>query len=77
MYLSNAVPQALLDANLLPRVLSGSSAGAIVVALVGTRTRSEITDLFSSLDTTLNHMDFYSHNTPYQLTRHLLTKGTL
>lgn len=69
--------QALLDAKLLPRVLSGSSAGAIVVALVGTRTRSELTDLFSSLDTTLNHMDFYSHNTPYQLTRNLLTKGTL
>ncbi len=75
--MSNAATQALLDANLLPRVLSGSSAGAIVVALVGTRTRSELTDLFSSLDTTLNHMDFYSHNTPYQLTRHLLTKGTL
>ena len=74
---SVATTQALLDANLLPRVLSGSSAGAIVVALVGTRTRSELIDLFSSLDTTVNQMDFYSHNTPYQLTRHLLTKGTL
>ena len=71
------VVKALLDAKLLPRVLSGSSAGAIVVALVGTRTREELTDLFSELDTTLSHMDFYSHNTPLQLTRHLLTKGTL
>jgi TAG lipase/steryl ester hydrolase/phospholipase A2/LPA acyltransferase len=71
------VVKALLDASLLPRVLSGSSAGAIVVAMVGTRTRAELTDLFSSLDSTLHCMDFYSHNTPYQLTRHLITKGTL
>lgn len=71
------VVKALLDASLLPRVLSGSSAGAIVVALVGTRSRSELKELFSSLDETLEGMDFYSYNTAVQIMRHLILKGTL
>ncbi|KAI8105434.1 hypothetical protein M9434_000020 [Picochlorum sp. BPE23] len=71
------VIKALLDGSLLPRVLSGSSAGAIVVALVGTRTRSELKELFSSLDETLKGIDFYSYNTAVQIASHLLLKGTL
>ena len=71
------VVKALLDSSLLPRVLSGSSAGAIVVAMVGTRTRSELIELFKSLDETLEGMDFYSYNTAVQIARHLIMKGTL
>ena len=40
------VLKALHEHNLLPRVISGSSAGSIVAALVGTRTQDEMDDLF-------------------------------
>lgn len=40
------VIKALLEQNLLPRVLSGSSAGSLVAAMVGTRTDEEIHALF-------------------------------
>jgi TAG lipase/steryl ester hydrolase/phospholipase A2/LPA acyltransferase len=40
------VLKALHEHNLLPRVISGSSAGSIVAALVGTRTQEEMDDLF-------------------------------
>jgi len=40
------VLKALHQQNLLPRVISGSSAGSIVAALVGTRTSDEMDDLF-------------------------------
>lgn len=71
------VIKSLLDASLLPRVLSGSSAGAIVVALVGTRTTEELKDLFASLDEHIKDIDFYSSNTVIQIVRHLILKGTL
>jgi TAG lipase/steryl ester hydrolase/phospholipase A2/LPA acyltransferase len=71
------VIRSLLDASLLPRVLSGSSAGAIVVAVVGTRTRAELKELFASLDDRIKDIDFYSANTASQIARHLLLKGTL
>jgi len=35
-------PQALCYAGLLPRVISGASAGAIVAATIGTRTNEEL-----------------------------------
>lgn len=44
------VVKALHDNNLLPRVLSGASVGAIVVAMLGTRTDEEIRTLFDDDD---------------------------
>lgn len=46
------VIKALSEARLLPRVLSGSSAGAIIAAMVGTRTDAELPAMFApdSLD---------------------------
>lgn len=41
------VIKALLEQRLLPRVISGSSAGSVVAALVGTRKNSELPALFS------------------------------
>lgn len=40
------VMKALHDSNLLPRVISGSSVGSIICAMVGTRTDEELHDLF-------------------------------
>lgn len=38
--------QALLERRLLPRVVSGASAGSIVAAMVGTRTDAELRPMF-------------------------------
>ncbi|CAN0430759.1 unnamed protein product, partial [Hapterophycus canaliculatus] len=38
--------QALLERRLLPRVISGASAGSIVAAMVGTRTDAELRPMF-------------------------------
>lgn len=39
-------PQALLERRLLPRVVSGASAGSIVAAMVATRTDAELRPMF-------------------------------
>lgn len=71
------VVQALLEAGLLPRVLSGSSAGAIVAALICTRTPEELSELFAELPNRLQGIDFYASNTAAQIFKHLVLKGTL
>jgi TAG lipase/steryl ester hydrolase/phospholipase A2/LPA acyltransferase len=71
------VVKALLDASLLPRVVSGSSAGAVVASLICTRTDEELRALFSALPDGLQGIDFYSSNTAAQILRHLVLKGTL
>lgn len=42
------VIKALLAQSLLPRVLSGSSAGSLIAAMVGTRTNAELASLFET-----------------------------
>ncbi|GAB0495262.1 hypothetical protein MMPV_006561 [Pyropia vietnamensis] len=42
------VAKALLEANLLPRVLSGASAGAIIASILGAFTDAELTAIFAS-----------------------------
>uniref|UniRef100_A0A1D2A9V5 PNPLA domain-containing protein n=2 Tax=Auxenochlorella protothecoides TaxID=3075 RepID=A0A1D2A9V5_AUXPR len=70
------VVRALLDAKLLPRVLAGSSAGAVACAIVATRTEAELLALFDSVHD-LEDMDFFTSNSFPALVRHLLKKGTL
>ena len=72
------VIKALHDNHLLPRVLSGASVGAIVVAMLGTRTDEEIRRVFSE-DAHLLRLDFFprdASSTQRTFTR-LLTTGTL
>lgn len=56
------VVRALHLENLLPRVISGSSAGSIVAAVVASRSPAELDRLFSDavLDTTLAQLDQYA-----------------
>lgn len=70
------VVKALLDANMLPRVISGSSAGSIVSAILCTRSESELADVFDSMSE-ISSIEFYSFNTVGQILRHMLLKGTL
>ena len=72
------VIKALHDNHLLPRVLSGASVGAIVVAMLGTRTDEEIRRVFSD-DAHLLALNFFppdAESTQRTFTR-LLTTGTL
>ena len=71
------VVKSLLEASLLPRVLSGSSAGAIVAALICTRTDDELAELFAALPERLQGIDFYASNSATQILKHLVLKGTL
>ncbi|MEN8664395.1 MAG: DUF3336 domain-containing protein [Polycyclovorans sp.] len=48
VYFHFGVAKALLEQRLLPNVLSGSSAGAITVALLGTHTEAELDALFAA-----------------------------
>lgn len=43
---SPCLSQALADNGLMPRVISGSSAGSIIAAIVGTRTEAELQTMF-------------------------------
>ncbi|ODV90167.1 hypothetical protein CANCADRAFT_31211 [Tortispora caseinolytica NRRL Y-17796] len=53
--LHTGVLVALIEADLLPRIISGSSAGAIVASVVCTKTRTEIYEAMSNfVDTNLN-----------------------
>lgn len=45
--------QALLERKLLPRVISGASAGSIVAAMVGTRTDLELRPMIEGRDVNL------------------------
>jgi len=69
------VLQALHEQKMLPRVISGSSAGSIVAALVGVRTDEELGDLFvtNSIDLTF----FPSEGSLKRKVIRLLTKGHL
>jgi TAG lipase/steryl ester hydrolase/phospholipase A2/LPA acyltransferase len=69
------VVKALLDARLLPRVLAGSSAGAIVAATIATRSDAELDEMFAHADAF--DLSFFANSTASQFARHLLLKGTL
>ncbi|KAI3428163.1 hypothetical protein D9Q98_006545 [Chlorella vulgaris] len=68
------VVRALLDAKLLPRVVSGSSAGSIGASLLCTRTDDEVRTLVADFPTT-GGLDFYANNSTSDLLRHLLGSG--
>jgi TAG lipase/steryl ester hydrolase/phospholipase A2/LPA acyltransferase len=69
------VIKALLAQGLLPRVLAGSSAGAIVAAAIATRNDAELTEMFAHAEGF--DLTFFANSTAGQFARHLLLKGTL
>jgi TAG lipase / steryl ester hydrolase / phospholipase A2 / LPA acyltransferase len=79
------VVSALMEAKLLPRVISGSSAGAIVAAIVCTRSDAELQAQIASISevdpadflSPTAQLAFYSSNTAAEVLRHLIKKGTL
>ncbi|KDD72260.1 hypothetical protein H632_c3616p0, partial [Helicosporidium sp. ATCC 50920] len=70
------VAKALLDVKMLPRVLAGSSAGAISAAVIATRTEAELERLYASM-ADAGPVPIYSSQTTGQLVGHLWHKGTL
>eukprot|EP00955_Chlamydomonas_euryale_P042509 352337-Chlamydomonas_euryale.AAC.1 len=69
------VCKALFENHMLPRVLAGSSAGAIVCAIVATRTEAELKELFDHI---LNfEFEFFSNSRTLQLLVHVIKEGTI
>lgn len=69
------VVKVLHQQNLLPRVLSGSSVGALICSIVCTRSADELTELmekFCFLDLT-----FFSNSSSPQILKHVISKGSL
>lgn len=68
------VVRALYEQNLLPRVLSGSSVGAVICAIVCTRSDLELEDLmekFCYMD-----LSFFNNSSLPQILKHLISKGS-
>lgn len=79
------VVSAILNSKMLPRVISGSSAGAIVAAIVCTRSDEELALQIAAIDEVhpedfyapTAQLAFYSANSAAEVLRHLIRKGTL
>eukprot|EP00887_Chlorella_sp_A99_P000538 scaffold17.g538.t1 len=69
------VMRALSAANLLPRVVSGSSAGSLGGATLCTRTEGELAVLNDAVPD-MPGWDFFSNKTQQQILGHMLAKGT-
>ena len=69
------VVKALMDNNLMPRVIGGSSAGSILCAIVGTRTDEECQEeMFKGLGT---HAPGHSGTLNFNFFRPMQVKGSL
>lgn len=67
----------LIEHNLVPRVLAGSSVGAIACAFIATRSPEEALAVFSELDEKPERMGFYSGTSMRQLFGHYVVNGSL
>mmetsp|Transcript_35918 Transcript_35918/g.69406 ORF Transcript_35918/g.69406 Transcript_35918/m.69406 type:complete len:684 (-) Transcript_35918:126-2177(-) len=71
------VCKALFETGILPRVISGASVGSIVTAIVCTRSRSEISDLFSDVGDQKIDLGFFKRDTLQDKIKRLLKEGAL
>ncbi|KAL4437758.1 hypothetical protein ABPG77_005670 [Micractinium sp. CCAP 211/92] len=71
------VVKALLEHQMLPRVLAGSSVGSIVCALAATRTDSELAGMLCGTSLADFDLSFFSSSTAPQFVAQLLAQGTL
>ncbi|KNC47265.1 triacylglycerol lipase [Thecamonas trahens ATCC 50062] len=67
----------LFEAQLLPRVISGSSAGALVAAMVAVRTDDELPGLFLPHAINLNAFDSLGPGGTFRKIKRLVTQGVL
>ncbi|GAB4820072.1 hypothetical protein N2152v2_007118 [Parachlorella kessleri] len=72
----------LLKQGLLPKVLTGSSAGSIVASSLCVRTDEELQDAVRDLDKTFDlvaemYGRFFSYDSHYEQLKHFVTQGTL
>jgi TAG lipase/steryl ester hydrolase/phospholipase A2/LPA acyltransferase len=67
------VVKALFEHGLLPRIISGTSAGSMVAALVCVRTDDELKTAFLHLDKL--DLSFFDNNESFKLVKNLLQKG--
>jgi len=73
--MSQGVVKVLLESNLLPRIICGSSAGSIISAITCSRTDAELTNWFSRLGDI--NLQFFSSSSARQFLGSLLMTGNL
>jgi hypothetical protein len=69
------IVRGLMEQGLLPRIIAGSSAGAIVGALAAVHTDDELKTMYCNMDSF--RLSFFSNNSTLSAMFHLFKKGTL
>lgn len=69
------IVRGLMEQNLLPRIIAGSSVGSIVAALTAVHTDEELRTMYSNMQTF--NLSFFVNNSPVQALFHLMRKGSL
>ena len=71
------VVHALLQKGLLPRIMAGSSVGALICAIVATKTDAELEGTFNSGALTQMELTFFKHSGTTSLLKQMMKTGTL
>lgn len=64
-----------MEQGLLPRIIAGSSVGAIIAAIAAVHTDEELRTLYSNIDNF--NLSFFANNSTLEAVFHLMKKGSL
>lgn len=64
-----------MEQGLLPRIIAGSSVGAIIAAIAAVHTDEELKTMYSNMDNF--NLSFFANNSTLEAVFHLMKKGSL
>lgn len=64
-----------MEQGLLPRIIAGSSVGAIIAAIAAVHTDDELRTMYSNIDNF--NLSFFANNSTLEAVFHLMKKGSL
>lgn len=69
------IVRGLMEQGLLPRIIAGSSVGAIIAAIAAVHTDEELRTMYSNIDNF--NLSFFANNSTLEAVFHLMKKGSL
>jgi TAG lipase / steryl ester hydrolase / phospholipase A2 / LPA acyltransferase len=69
------IVRGLMEQGLLPRIIAGSSVGAIIASIAAVHTDDELRTLYSNMDNF--NLSFFANNSTLEAVFHLMKKGSL
>lgn len=69
------IVRGLMEQGLLPRIIAGSSVGAIIAAIAAVHTDDELRTMYSNMDNF--NLAFFANNSTLEAVFHLMKKGSL